>query len=944
MRRSIFFLLLVVSFFLSSSSVFAQQTGINGTIIDTQGAAIGGAAIHLNTVGGGLSLNTTSGADGRYSFPSIQAGEYIVRAEMPGFAKQEKRVSVLVGNVIPVDFALGIASTTSSVDVSTNAQQISTTTSEIAGNIDPVQMKEVPLNGRNWMELALLIPGITKNDVSGNNPITGADGGTFQLNIDGQQTTQTMAGSSFGQPRYSRDALSQFQIITNRFDATQGRSLQAQINAQTKSGTNTLHGTAYAYFRNDALNAADFVAKRVLPYSDQQFGGTVGGPIFPDKLWYFGSYEGERNPQTYVSAPLFFGGQTFTDASTTRTNSMTERFDYQRSDPDHFSFRVAGFNSKNPKSGLGGSVHPSRALSSVTANISGVGDWTHILSAGAVNDVRLGFAYFGFSNTPYVHSQEYRFGGVTVGQPYNNPGRQSQVVWSARDDLFFTLGKHNFKVGFEYLNTYANGQFHQNFPGTVTSVKSTPADLSPLFPDALDPSTWNIAAIGNLASTYVQGFGESGISIYRHTVGLWAQDDWKLHPRLTLNLGLRYDADIGMTNAGPILRSGLPTPQSGDYNNFAPRIGFAWDLFGSHKTVVRGGAGIYYADLQANPYYDQQLFNGQASIQASVQAGSGNINLAKPFGDVTPADILAGKVTFPQAVQLVDPGVVTPWAAQGSIGVAQQIGRWSLSADYIKFRLHHQWIRIDENQSLNPATGYSKINGKSVAIINPNFTSILRFRTPSYSAAYLNELQVSIRREYDNGISVTGAYTLASQRSNGEGAFFVPDNQWNINDGWGPTVGDQRHTFNTSAIYRLRYGFQVAGLFRVGSGSAYAVTSGSSPFFNGTSSNRTFLATTKVYNNTKNNHPSIAPGYNTVNRDSFYGRAIYRVDGRLQKTFTFKEKYNFLLMGEVFNFFNHPNYGSYQTDITSPQFGSPTQNSSLSFSPRTFQLAARFEF
>ena len=172
----------------------------------------------------------------------------------------------------------------------------------------------------------------------------------------------------------------------------------------------------------------------------------------------------------------------------------------------------------------------------------------------------------------------------------------------------------------------------------------------------------------------------------------------------------------------------------------------------------------------------------------------------------------------------------------------------------------------------------------------------------------------------------------------------MPDNQWNITNGWGPTVGDQRETFNTSAIYRLKYGFQVAGLFRAGSGSAYAVTAGSSPFFNGTSSNRTFLSTLKTYNRSTNNHPSIAPGYSTVDRDSFYGRPIYRVDGRLQKTFSLGERYRIVLMGEVFNFLNHPNYGSYTTDITSPQFGNPTQNTSLSYSPRTFQLAARFEF
>ena len=924
--------------------LFGQQTGLNGVVMDHQGGVLPGASIHLEVAGGGQSLTTVTNAQGHYSFPSILAGDYVVRAESQGFAIQEKRVSVLVGNIIPVDFSLPVASATSSVEVSTDPQLVSTTTSEIAGNIDPVQMEQVPLNGRNWLELSLLIPGIVKNDVAGNNPIAGADGGTFQINVDGQQVTQNMASSSFGQPHYSRDALSQFQIITNRFDATQGRSLQAQVNAQTKAGNNTLHGSAYAYFRNNALNAADFATKTVLPYSDQQYGGTLGGPIFRDKLWYFGSYEGERNPQTYVSTPPFFGGQVFTQSSTTTTKSMTERLDYQQSNKDHYSFRVAGYNSDNPTSGLGGSVHPSRQIAAVSDNLSAVADWTRTLSANAVNDLRLGFAYFGFSNTPLVHSQEYRFGGVTIGQPYNDPGRQGQDVWSARDDLFFTAGKHSIKVGADYLNYYADGQFHQNFPGTVTAVKSTPGNLSSLFPNATDPSTWNLSAIGSYASQYVQGFGQSGISIYRSEVGLWAQDDWKVLTRLTLNLGVRYDVDLGMTDDGPILKSGLPTPQSGDYNNIAPRFGFAYDVFGSHKTVVRGGLGIYYADLEANPYYDQELFNGQASIQASVQAGSGTINLAQPFGNVTPAQILSGAVTFPQAVQLVQPGVVTPWSAQGSIGIAQQLGHWSITADYLKFRTHDIGVRIDQNQVINPVTGYSLTSGSSVFDSNTAFTSILRFQTPKYTAAYSNELQIAVRRDYSNGISATAAYTLASQRSDSEGLFFVPDNQFNIKDGWAPIAGDQRSTFNSSVTYQLKYGFQVGALFRAASGAAQAITAGSSPFFNGTTSNRTYLATKTVYDNPAWNHPSIAPGYDTVDRNAFYGRAIYRLDLHLQKTFTIHEKYKVSLVGEGFNILNHPNYGSYTTDITSSAFGVPAQNTSLSYAPREFQLASRLDF
>ena len=153
--------------------------------------------------------------------------------------------------------------------------------------------------------------GITEtNDVDANNPIGGVDGGKFQINVDGQQVTQNNSGSSNGQPRYSQDAIAEFQIITNRFDATQGRSLRAQINAETKSNSNQLHGTLFGYFRDNELNAADPVAHKVLAYSDQQFGGTVGGHIIKDKLWFFGSFEGERNPATIYATPTGFN-QTF---------------------------------------------------------------------------------------------------------------------------------------------------------------------------------------------------------------------------------------------------------------------------------------------------------------------------------------------------------------------------------------------------------------------------------------------------------------------------------------------------------------------------------------------------------------------------------------------------------------------------------------------------------
>jgi hypothetical protein len=936
------FILLMALF---TKSMFAQQTSLAGMVMDTQGASIPNANVHLEEVGGGASFNTVSDAKGTYTFPSLRAADYKIRVEVPGFAITQRQVTILIGQSLSVDFSLPLATSMSTIEVTAGTSAISTTTSEVAGNVDPVQMKEVPLNGRNWLELALLLPGIAKNDVDSNSPAGGADGGKFQINLDGQQTTQDLAGSSFGQPRYSRDALSQYQIITNRFDATQGRSLNLQVNAQTKSGTDAFHGSAYGYFRNDALIAKDFVAKTNLPYSDQQYGGTVGGPILRAKLWFFGGYEGERTPQTYFMQPTNFGGKSFTASSTTSISTALARVDLQQSDKSRFSLRVTGFSTSNPMSGLSGSSHPSRAVKSAVKNTSSIADWNYIPSSHLVNDLRVGFTYFNYSNSPLYPSQEVRWGGISIGAPYNYPGLRFSNMYSIRDDAFWTKGRHSIKMGAEYLNAWDHGISQQNFNGTVTAVKSTPADLSSFYPVATDPTTWNLAAISPFVSTYVQGFGSPSLSIYRSSAGLWFQDDWKVLARLTLNLGIRYDLDVGLMDSGPVLKSGLEIPHNNDLNNVAPRVGFAYDVFGSHKTVIRGGVGIYYGDVEANQYYNQQLFNGQTTVQASASAGTGTINLAKPFGNATGADFLNETVIIPQAVQLIQPGVITPWAGQGSMGVAQQIGsKWTVQADYVKFRIHHEWERIDQNQSLNPVTGFSATKGSSVAYTDAHFTNILRFITPKDAAAMSDALLVDVRRSFTNGFTIASAYTLSRLKGSSEGAFYVPNNQFNLHDEWAPSAGDQRHTFNVNGLWKLRYGFQVGGLYRYGSGQSYAVTSGSNPFFNGTTSNRTFLSTAKVYNDPASNYASTAAGYSQVKRNSFYGRAIYRVDSRLQKTFTIQERYKLIGIAEVFNMLNHPNYGAYNTQITSASYGTPQQTTSQSYAPRTIQFAARFEF
>jgi hypothetical protein len=931
--------------FFVALSLYAQQTSITGALTDQSGGTVPDAKVTVAQKGGST-IAMLSNRQGVFLFPSLQAAEYVLRVDAPGFAPSEKTVTLLVGQTAVMDFQLHAANVTSSVEVREEVEAVATTSSAVAGNIDPKQMKNVPVNGRNWMTLALMVPGITKNDVDNNAPIGGSDGGKFQINVDGQQLTQNNSGSGSGQPRFSQDAIAEFQIITNRFDATQGRSLRIQLNAQTRAGSNDFHGSAFGYFRNDKFNAADFVSKTVLPYSDQQYGGTVGGPILHDKLWFFGSFEAERQPGTIFTTPTGFGGISYTLPTENTTREYLTRFDYQQSASSRWSLRLNAYTYGNPFTGVGGTAHPSTATNARNDSASAQLTWSKVVTPQFVNELKVGFNYFVYVNTAIVQSQEYRLPNITVGGPYNYPKDINMGDTSARDDIFWLKGKHSVKAGGDYINELHHGYFPQYVRGSVTSFSSAPANLSAVFPVWNDPSTWNLSLLSQTANTFIQGFGSYNYDIRRNTMGFWFQDDWKVFSRLTLNLGLRYDNDIGMLNNSLQLASGLLTPHSGANLNFAPRFGFAWDVTGDRKTVIRGGTGIYYGDIEANQYYDQALFNGVTTIQASVDAKPGSpISLSQPFGTATGADFLNHTVAAPlQALQLVQPGVQNPYTLQMSLGFERQLSpNWTVSADYVHWRIYHDWLRVDQNLNYNPATGYN-LNPNTAGRPDPRFTTILRFETPAAAGSLYDGFQMEVRRRFAHGLTLAGGYTLAREKDSTGGAFYLPNNQYNLGDEWSNGTDDQRHTLNVNGSYQMKWGFMLSGAYHFGSGADYGITSGSSPFANG-GSNRTFLATAKTYDNPSLNYVYAQdPIYMLVKRNGFYGQPISRLDMRLSKTVKLKERYRLIGILEVFNMLNHANYGSYNTSITTASFGTPAQNLNLEYQPRMLQLASRFEF
>ena len=230
---------------------------------------------------------------------------------------------------------------------------------QVGGNVDRRQMEELPLQGRNWMELAMQVRGVTANAVD-NTP--GVRDRQFQLNLDGQEITQQVAGGGFGQPRFSREAIAEFQVVTNLFDITQGRSLGMQVQAISRSGTNNLNGSVYGYFRDDSLNAKDFIADRVLPYSNQQIGGAIGGPIIRDQPALLPVLRArERAEHDPHRRRRRCPSQSFSFDTKTVQNSFLGRGDWQMTPQDHITVRASYWDWGNPFTQVAGTEHPSQA-------------------------------------------------------------------------------------------------------------------------------------------------------------------------------------------------------------------------------------------------------------------------------------------------------------------------------------------------------------------------------------------------------------------------------------------------------------------------------------------------------------------------------------------------------------------------------------------------------
>src|SRR5262245_8252681 len=324
-----------------TSAVHGQSNGdISGVARDETAAVLPGVAITATNVDSGRTFVAQTDERGEYRIINVPAGVYALKASRVGFETITiSSFELLVGQLGRATFTLRIGGLRDQLTVTNDPPLLDATSSAITGNIDRRQMENLPLAGRNWMELSLQVKGITANDAASRPGVTSDS--AFQLNLDGQQVTNNGAFSIVGQPKFSREAIAEFQVITGMFDVSQGRSTGSQVQAVSKSGTNVRAGSVYGYFRDDSLGATDSVARRRLPYENQQIGGTLGGPIVKDVWHYFGSFENEREPTTVFFRPANLPSQSFAQRDSPTNQSVLVRVDENVSASSHWSYRYS---------------------------------------------------------------------------------------------------------------------------------------------------------------------------------------------------------------------------------------------------------------------------------------------------------------------------------------------------------------------------------------------------------------------------------------------------------------------------------------------------------------------------------------------------------------------------------------------------------------------------
>lgn len=970
-------------------SGLAQEASIIGVVTDETGGVMPGVTVTVTHDASGNTVTSVTNERGEYSVPA-RTGAMHILAELGGFATINRAMELLVGQRAVINLQMTPAALSESVTVTGASPLLDTTQSKIGGNIDRRQMQELPVNGRNFLDLTMLAPGSRANSVTDSVQAMGQ----FQINIDGQQVTQNVQGGGT-QMRLSKDTIEEFQFISSRFDATQGRSAGVQVNVVTKSGTNNANGTFSGYFRDDKFIAKDFVSKTVLPYQDQQLSGTYGGPIIRDKFHYFGSYEFEREPGSFVFQSSAFPKLSRILSGDRKEHKISARLDYQLSEKTHIMVRGTEWRNLQPYdqsfTPASAGVSPANAIESIRNSAGLASTFTTVLSGRALNVLKIDqsgtywdgktvLPNFSNKNNPNTWAgpkipgfrggssgtPNIAFTGYSIGTPTNHPQRIGQETITFRDDvsyLFNAAGRHGLKVGGEFIKYKVWHNWCNIGNGQLQMTGAPPANVESYFPDIMDPNTWNVAGLSPLVRNYRYEIGGCQFSSPRNIFGSFVQDDWEVTSKLTLNLGARYDFETG-TYANEIgIAPWIPANRPNDTDNYAPRLGAAYKL--TDKTVLRGGWGKYFSELinqtahnlrtvnqqvvvdianNGRPDFAVDPWNGAAptfdrAVSLFCSTQNAPLSVVQASAALTAQQVLAGQGCLRRAFasSMPSPYAQIPYSYQGTFGFQQQFtDTMGIEADYVWTGTRHdRATQANTNLNYNPATG-----------ANYAFTDLTKLPYPQFGVVGIDNmnnysnykaLQAGLNKRFSHNYQWSATFSISSLKDSNNRAMIGADEvpasitlAPDLAGEYGPAVSDQKYRGTVNGIWSLKYGFQLSGLYFYGSGQRFGRAWGSDLRNSGASAG---AATGRL-----------RPDGTIIARNDFIGESIHRVDIRVLRSFKLGGKLKADATFEVFNLFNHANYGSYTTQESNANFGKPSQNANVAFAPRTAQFGFRVQF
>jgi hypothetical protein len=1008
-RTSVF---LVFILLLGCSSIFAQGTSssaIGGTVADAKGDVIRGATVNVTNKATGMERTATTNDDGAYKLDFLPAGRYAVKVSASGFGEvTSDNVELLVGQTNNFNVTMNPGVQTANVTVTADTELVSKEKTDVGMNITPRDVQDLPLNGRDLGNLAYLAPGAkpvdsydpTKRRISVFG-INGSSGRNVNVTVNGIDNKDNTVGGPVMQ--FPLESIQEFIISTARFSAVNGRSEGAAVNVVTKSGGNDFHGSLFYFLRDKKLNASEVsptntAIKSKPPFNRKQWGASIGGPLYLPRFGEGGSSLTD-NHRTYfffalerqneaTSIPV--DSQAFAELTLVQNlgakpaqNLPTPYKDWRiNARIDHtLNAKHNIFASYSDQSNIGlndqanGRVDLTEGNFTKNRLILGNVTLNSALSGTVVNSATVGYSYWHNLIDTDTLTPFFLFpSGISFGTNVNVPQESYQSKYQFKDDLSINRGAHTFRTGFDYLHEPKLGGFFK-FNSTLeldfTALPSTILANPGTFPLGFSSR----GAVGGM--TIAIGDPYFNLPGGAKMFGVYFQDDWKATRNLTLNLGGRWDKDFNLigTQAQGRSRTYLalkainhPAASSlpkDDSNNFSPRVGFAWDMRGNGRHLLRGGYGLYYGQVFLNvPLFMIQqinptIFAGVFSLGPNDVVPGTSIVLNQwrfgidPFPTIPPpqTQLAAGNTG-----RIMDPDYEDPFTQQWNVGYAWQLNSYSV----LEFEYTHI-LGLHESKTLNiNPTRRIFLDGAGNEITTRTLAA--QFAAAGQPALGRIDLEASVgrsrydgmnisyRRRLHDGVTVNATYTLSSARAyNGNSAAFRnrawdPFNYFNSSE-YGPTPNDSRHRISMGSVFNLPGGFQVAPIMQWETGRPYTAGYGAAVDILGVGAGRgtshvvVFTATPNDLKATLTafGDPSVAA--NTVKYrnclrsgqcthaafDNLRGQSFFQLDARLTKNFKIGERSNLQAIFQVFDLTNRANFGNnFVTDVRQTTFATPS--------------------